>query len=124
MGKLTKKEQFDIRTMRYFIPINKYKTRITKQDELRMAALSSRGIQPDRRTKGFQNLSWGKTYRDLQITQWKDDIRDGFITKAEVYDSVPKWLRSWAEEKLANMPYDTEGKTSAMLVSMYHRGVR
>lgn len=119
---MTAKEQFDIRTMRYFIPPNKYKTRITKQDEQAMANLSSRGTQPTRRTKGFQNLQWGKTYRDLQITQWSDDIKEGLITKAEIYAGLPKWLRNWAEMKLKDVPYDINYDTSKMLIRMYERG--
>ena len=104
---MTTKEQFDIRTMRYFIPkANKYKTRITRQDETAMAALSSKGTKPTRITKGLQNLMWGKTYRDLQITQWSDDVKAGLITKYEIYSALPKWLRPWAESKLQNVPYD------------------
>lgn len=106
LRKLSAKEQFDIRTMRYFIPRNKYKTRITKQAEAAMADLSSKGIQPQYRSKGFLNLLWGKTYRDLQITQWKDDVREGLITKYEIYSSLPKWLQPWAESKLKDVPYN------------------
>lgn len=107
--------------MRYFIPRrNRFAGRITHNDTIKMADLSSRGFQPLRRTPGFLNLLWGKTYRDLQITQWRDDVRCGFITKAEIYESVPEWLLLWVTSKLQDVPYDIEGKSTAMSISMYH----
>lgn len=119
--KLTKKEAFDQRTMRYFFPrSNRLKASITHNDTIKMADISSRGIKPKVVTRGLKRLQWGKTYRDLQITQWRDDIMDGFITKYEIYQSVPEWMRLWIEEKLRYVPYDIEGKTSAMFVSVYH----
>lgn len=106
---MTAKEQFDIRTMRYFIPqANKHKTRITKQDEEAMAALSSKGTKPAKLTDGLKNLMWGKTYRDLQITQWSEDVKAGIITKAEIYAGLPAWLQPWAEQKLRYVPYDID----------------
>lgn len=120
--KLSNKERFDQRTMRYFMPRSKYRTRITHNDTIKMANLSSRGQHPKRRTKGFLNLLWGKTYRDLQITQWKDDIRAGYFTKSEIYSGVPEWLQPWVESKLKDVPYDVDGTTSRMLVRMYHHG--
>lgn len=121
--KLSAKESFDIRTMRYFIPkANALKARISYNDKVKIANLSSRGIQPKRRTPGFVNLLWGKTYRDLQISSWKEDIGQGFITKAEICESLPVWLREWAESKLQYAPYDVEGKTSRMFVAMYRSG--
>lgn len=100
LRRLTKREHFDQRTMRYFIPRNRYSGRIRHNDTIKMADLSSRGIQPKRRTPGFLNLLWGKTYRDLQITQWRNGVQDGITTKYEIYASVPEWLRPWVETKL------------------------
>jgi hypothetical protein len=124
MPKLTNREKFDIKTMRYFLPKQSSPPRIRDYDKVKMANLSSKGIQPKRRTKGFDLLRWGKTYRDLQITYWKADIRDGIITKAEIYESLPEWLRDWAYTKLKEVPYDIKGETSTMLISMYQSGVR
>ena len=103
---MTNKELFDIETMRYFIPPNAQRTRITKLDMQAMVDLSSRGVMSTRKTKGFTNLVWGKTYRDLMITEWIQDIKDGIITKYEIYQSLPKHLRPWAESKFKNVPYD------------------
>ncbi len=120
MRTLTNKERFDIRTMRYFIPSNKYKTRITKQDEVAMADLSSRGIQPVRQTKGLANLIAGKTYRDEQITAYKRDIMQGLFTKIEIIDSYPRDMQSWITNKLVDVPYDVDSETSRMVMAMYH----
>jgi hypothetical protein len=120
MAKLTKSEAFDIKTMRYFIPKNIKGWRIRSYDKFKMAQLSSRGIKPKRATKGFNLLKWGKTYRDLQITMWKQDIKAGLITKSEIYDGLPEWLRSWAQSKLKGVPYDVGYKTSNMLIGIYH----
>lgn len=123
MAKLTNKEKFDQRTMLYFYP-NKSggMPRIRDYDKEKMAALSSKGVQPKRRTLGFQRLLWAKTYRDLQITEWKRDVGLGYMTKAVIYESVPAWMRDWAESKLKDAPYDVEGVTTSMLVRMYHHG--
>lgn len=103
----TKKELFDQRTMLYFYPNKSGGTpRVRDYDRAKMAALSSRGLQPNNRTPGFLRLLWGKTYRDLQITQWKEDVMAGLITKYEIYQSVPEWLRPWTESKLKDVPYD------------------
>lgn len=120
--KLTNKEKFDQRTMLYFLPKGRFPGRVQHNDRVKMADLSSRGIQPKNITNGFQNLLWGKTYRDEQITSWKRDISLGYFTKIEIYESVPTWLRLWAESKLKDVPYDVDGETSRMLVRMYHNG--
>lgn len=122
---MTNKEKFDQRTMLYFYP-NKTggMPRVRDYDRQKMADLSSRGIQPKNQTPGFQRLLWGKTYRDLQITEWKRDIGKGYITKSEVYESVPDWLRDWTISKLQDVPYDTEGKTAAWLIDMHHNNVK
>jgi hypothetical protein len=123
MGRLTNKEKFDQRTMLYFYP-NKTggMPRVRDYDRQKMAALSSKGIQPKNRTPGFLRLLWGKTYRDLQVTEWRDAVRQGYITKSEVYDSVPEWLLDWAVIKLKDVPYDEKGETTNMIIRMYHNG--
>lgn len=123
LRRLTSGEQFDIETMRYFIPRNKLKTRITRQDEVRIADLSSKGIQPDRRTPGFLNLLWGKTYRDEQITTYKRDILLGYITKYEIISSFSKRLQPWIESKIKDVPYDVDGDISDMFVGMHREGL-
>lgn len=120
MVKLTNKELFDIKTMRYFIPKQQSPWRIRDYDKVKMAQLSSRGIEPKRRTKGFELLRWGKTYRDLSITMWKEDIQQGYITKNEIYEGLPSWLVKWAISKLKDVPYDINGDTSRMLTRIYH----
>lgn len=114
MRKLTNKELFDIRTMRYFIPRFAPKGwRITQKDKVAMADLSSKGIQPkgigltDPFT-GVRALVTGKTYRDLMVTEWSDSVRKGYMTKWELINSVPEWLQPWLEEKLKDVPYDED----------------
>lgn len=121
---MTNKEKFDIKTMRYFTHPRKYHTRITKQDEQAMVNLSSRGIKPQRMTKGLNCLIWGKTYRDEQITAYKRDIALGYFTKWEIISSYPKDMRDWIKSKIASTPYDVNNDTSQMLVKMYQNGVR
>lgn len=117
-SKLTSKERFDQRTMLYFFPKSGGMVRVRYNDRVKMSLLSSRGIKPKNRTKGFLKLLWGKTYRDEQITQWKNGIRDGYITKFEVYDSVPDWLQDWVKSKLQDVPYDINYQTSDMFVKI------
>lgn len=123
LHRLTTGEQFDIETMRYFIPRNKLRTRITKQDIVCMADLSSKGIQPSHRTPGFINLLWGKTYRDEQITSYRNDIQLGYITKYEIISSFPKHLQPWIESKIKDVPYDVDGHTSRIFVDMYRKDI-
>jgi len=121
--RLTARERFDVRTMQYFYPRRSgFKARVRSNDKAKMADLSSYGIRPKRRTPGFQKLAWGKTYRDLQVTQWSNDIRDGLITKAEIYDSLPDWLLPWIEPKLQYVPYDVDGLSTKMWITLYHQG--
>lgn len=108
MRKLTKKELFDQRTMSYFYPKTAPKVRIRHYDRIKMADLSSKGIKPRRETPGYKKLLWGKTYRDMQITEWKRDIMAGYITKGEIYESVWPSLRAWCESKLKYVPYDVD----------------
>lgn len=119
--KLTNKEQFDIATMVYFIPSDA-KTRIYPNDKKKMVDLSSRGIRPQRETKGFKELRIGKTYRDLQITSYCDDVRAGYFTKSELIEGMPPRFREWITKKLKGVPYDEDGYSTAMWVSMYKRG--
>lgn len=122
MAKLTSKEKFDQRTMLYFYPKSGGMPRIRDYDKAKMAALSSRGEHPRRRTPGFIRLLWGKTYRDLQITQWRDDVRGGLMTKIEICESLPEWLQPWAHAKLIDVPYDENQASRRMLVRMSHNG--
>lgn len=119
--KLSNKERFDISTMVYFIPSSS-KARIYQNDKIKMANLSSHGIKPKRETKGFILLKWGKTYRDEQITSYKRDIQLGYFTKAELLESMPPRFRNWLWSKIQYVPYDTDGKSSAMWISMYKSG--
>lgn len=123
MARLTSKERFDQRTMLYFYP-NKTggMPRVRDYDKAKMAALSSKGIHPKNKTPGFLRLLYGKTYRDLQITQWKVAITEGIITKAEIYESVPDWLRDWTVNKLKDVPYDVKGENKRMFIRMYNNG--
>lgn len=113
--------------MEYFIPTN-VKCRIYPNDKVKMANLSSRGIQPQRITKGFTLLKWGKTYRDEQITSFKNDIMAGYITKISILDELPKKFRQWMWNKIKDTPYDVEYKTSNMLIDMrlndLHRSIQ
>lgn len=121
--RLTAKERFDQQTALYFYPRRSgFKARVRHNDRIKMADLSSRGVQPKRRTPGFVKLLWAKSYRDLQITEWSDDIRAGLITKAEIYDSVPEWLLEWIEDKLIEVPYDIDGNSTRMWTQMYRSG--
>jgi len=119
--KLSKKEKLDIETMQYFLPT---KGRIYPNDKKKMADLSSQGITPKNQTSGFVLLKWGKTYRDLQITEYKRDISLGLITKGEILDSMPENLRDWLWKKIQHVPYDTDGTTTKMLVHEYYREVQ
>lgn len=120
--KLSNKMRLDVETMRYFYPGKSGgRSHITKQDIHDMAVYSATGKKPGTESKGFKQLVWGKTYRDLQITQWREDIRDGFITKWEVQASVPVRLREWVIKKIADVPYDTNGETSKMILSLYRK---
>jgi hypothetical protein len=113
--KLSKNEQFDVATMIYFIP-NNVKSRIYPNDKIKMADLSSKGIKPNRITKGFTLLQWGKTYRDEQITSYRRDISLGLFTKIELLDSMPPKLKNWLWSKIKDVPYDVDGST----VRMWH----
>jgi hypothetical protein len=120
---MTGKEKFDIRTMRYFVNRNTRKRfRITKADEEAMAALSSRGVQPKKMTTGLHALVWAKTMRDENITSYRRDIALGFFTKFEIINSYPKDMQDWIAGKIADVPYDVEGKTGEMLISYRRRG--
>jgi len=118
--KLTKKEELDISTMVYFIPSNS-KHRIYKNDKIKMAELSSKGIQPDMITKGFSLLKWGKTYRDEQITSYKRDIQLGLFTKYEILQGIAPRFRDWLWNKIKDTTYDVDYKTSNVLIEMYKR---
>lgn len=106
--KITKKMELDVETMAYFYPKSAPRRYIKKSDREAMAIYSATGKKPAVTTKGFEQLMWGKTYRDMQITAWSEDIRQGYITKWEIYSSLPKSLRAWAEKKLVNVPYDED----------------
>lgn len=118
---MTNKEQFDIKTMRYFVPKSGGRTYITKADEQAMVNLSSRGTQPAKQTKGLTSLQWGKTYRDEQITSYRRDVRQGLFTKYEIISSFPIALQDWITDKLKDVPYDYDSTTSTMLTRMYHQ---
>lgn len=129
MRNLTKNEELDIQTMRYFIPKTNKGWRITPKDRVAMADWSSRGVKPKDlshgigiKPTGIQMLSVGKTMRDHQITSWIEGIRGGLITKAEVYDSCPGWMTEWITKKLKNVPYDVEGTATRMWNEIYRKG--
>lgn len=100
--KLSDKESLDVRSMRYFIPKNNLPKgwRITKADRVMMADLSSRGIRPRKVTPGMELLKWGKTFREEQITRWREDVIEGLTTKYEILSSLPLWLRPSIEKSL------------------------
>jgi len=131
LRELTKNERFDIQTMRYFIPkTTKKGWRITAKDRVAMADWSGRGIKPDEPITigmsdqiptGLQVLAIGKTFRDYHIKDWGESIELGYITKAELLDGVPEWMRGWLYKKIKHIPYDVNGDASGLWISEYSK---
>lgn len=118
--RLSNKQKLDIATMQYFIPTAS-KCRVSPNDKKKMANLSSQGIEPVVRTPGFKALTIGRMYRDWHVTSYRDDVRKGLITKAELTQSMPAKLQPWLTSKLAQVPYDESGETTSMFLAI-HRG--
>jgi len=131
--RLTNKEKLDVSTMAYFIP-KTITYRIYPNDKKKMADLSSRGVWPKGKkgnvmlmktegsnTLGFKLLQTGKTYRDMQITAYKEDISNGYFTKIELLDAMPERLRGWLWSKIEDVPYDVDGDTSKFMVTLYEQ---
>ncbi len=55
------------------------------------------------------------------ITQWKDDINQGLITKGEIYESLPDCLQGWIEGKLKNVIYDENGEATSMFMKRHRQ---
>lgn len=126
--RLSRKEQLDIATMRYFIPKTNKGWRISHADKVAMADFSGKGIKPSEQTRpvmgskilsGLQALNLGKTMRDQQITAWRESIQDGIMTKGEIYDSCPDWMTDWLKNKLKDVPYDITGIAQRYSVALY-----
>jgi hypothetical protein len=116
--------------MRYFIPSHVKGWSIKPEDKAIIANWSSRGIKhkeidrppnPTQTLTGVQALISGKTYRDLQITEWKDAVSRGYLTKSEIYESLPEWIRKWAESKLKNTPYDIHQNATKYFIAQHRR---
>ena len=108
---MTNKELFDLKTMLYFMPDNRYQTKITEADKQAMVDYSSRGVKPER-TLGLLNIMAGKTYRELQIATWIEDIKNGITTLEEVLSEEPEWIKGYLLKSLGGGLYNDTPKIS------------
>lgn len=92
---MTTKERNDIEVMEWFIPEQVKHWAVTDHDRLAMVNLSSRGIQPKYRTKGLLALMAGKTFREVHVEMYRDDIKAGYISKEDLLSSTPLAVRAW-----------------------------
>lgn len=120
--KITPKMKLDVDTMHYFFPCTS-RPYVKQSDREAMALFSARGIKPEVETKGFYQLKWGKTYRDEQITSYRQDIRAGLFTKHELLQSMPVKFRDWLWEKIKDVPYDENKEVQPMLIKYYRQEI-
>lgn len=90
--KLTNKQRKELAVIKYFIPSWVKFDPITDADIEAFLAWSDRGIKYHIKplvNDGLAALHYGKQYRDLQITSWKQGIEDGILTKSEILSDLP-----------------------------------
>ena len=92
--KLSRKQQLELEAIKEFIPSWCTFEPITDDDLKTFFDFSDRGIKyemtPDKQLTGLGALHYGKQYRDLHITMYRQDIQDGYIGKWEVNTS--EWI--------------------------------
>lgn len=114
--KLSNKEKFDIDTALLFKHSAYKDTRIYPNDKKKFADLSSKGIKPKRITRGYEAIINAKMWRDLQITEYKKDIKAGLFIKSEIVESFSPRFRQWIWNKIKDVPHDINGNTEKLTI--------
>lgn len=97
--KLSRKQERELKILRYWIPSNYSHKRITQKQVDDFFAWSDRGkphgrnvlgVSRDNKADGFTALYWAKNRRDLQIASYKEDW--GNTVSAWTFDEEPRYI--------------------------------
>lgn len=79
MKKLTKRQENDLLTIRYFIPSLLNDIEITDNDIESFFDFSERGKEPTKISEGYNVLLEGKRWRGIHMRMYEDGILDGSV---------------------------------------------
>lgn len=93
--KLSRKQRKELEAIEFFMPDWCTFEPYTDEDLETFFAWSDRGIpylvNEDNKLSGLASLHYGKQYRDLHITMYLDDIKNGQLFRQELSD-MPEWV--------------------------------
>lgn len=120
--KLTAKQRQELAVIQYFVPSWVDFRPTTDADIAAFFAWSDRGIKYDLgldTTSGLAALHFGKQYRDLHVTQWREGIETGILSKYEVLHDLPAIDKALNGALLGSPMY--ESKDGEMVFAGYER---
>lgn len=91
---MTKGQQQDLETIRFFIPASMRHLEISEQDIKDFFELSEQGKHQERvglsTMDGFNALCQGKRWRGVHMEMWEEGILSGDVPYWEVLDGLPQ----------------------------------
>lgn len=105
--RLTNRQKFDLKTVRYFIPDQSKHVDITDEDIKTYFAWSDTGKPlPIEKTPGLQALIGGKTFREWHLKDYKDAIMKGDMFTFEIVDEFPEDIGRFILKSIGFGDYD------------------
>ena len=104
--KISKKQQIDLETIKYFVPEDWSKIEIIDKDITDFFAMSEKGIKKERpryfksieEITGYDVLLEGKRRRGIHMEMWEDGILSGdvpYYTLLGGLENNKKWYEFW-----------------------------
>lgn len=96
--KLTNKQRQELQAIKYLIPEWCEFQPITDDDLKTFFDWSDKGIKYELKPmemSGLAALHYGKQYRDLHITTYREDIADGILAKWQLINDMPDSVQPW-----------------------------
>jgi len=88
--KLTKKQLNDLETIKFFIPSQLKKIKISNSDIVAFFDFSERGISPKKETEGFNLLKQGKNWRGIHMEMYEEGVLDGSMPYCVILEDMPR----------------------------------